>query len=31
MPRIARADVAHFILSQLDDTTYIRKAVVIGY
>ena len=31
MPRIARADVAHFILSQLDDTTYIRKVVVIGY
>jgi putative NADH-flavin reductase len=31
MPRIARADVAHFILSQLDDPTYIRKVVRISH
>ena len=31
MPKIARADVAHFILSQLDDTAYIRKVVAISY
>jgi putative NADH-flavin reductase len=31
MPKIARADVAHFILSQLDDTAYVRKVVSISY
>jgi putative NADH-flavin reductase len=31
MPRISRADVAHFILSQLDDTAYIRKVVLIAH
>jgi len=31
IPTIARADVAHFILSQLDDTAYIGKVARIGY
>src|SRR6185369_3314581 len=31
IPRISRADVAHFILSQLDDTTYVRKAALIAH
>ena len=31
MPRISRADVAHFLLSQLDDTSYIRKVARLGY
>jgi putative NADH-flavin reductase len=30
IPRISRADVAHFILSELDDTTYVRKVVLIA-
>ena len=30
IPRISRADTAHFILRQLDDTTYIRKVVLIA-
>lgn len=29
-PRIARADVADFLLAQLDDTTYVRKCVLIS-
>ena len=29
-PRIARADVADFLLAQLDDTTYLRKCVLIS-
>ena len=31
MPKISRADVAHFILSQLDDSAYVRKVVSISY
>ena len=31
IPKIARADVAHFILSQLDDTAYIGKVALVGY
>jgi putative NADH-flavin reductase len=31
MPKVARADVAHFILSQLDDAAYIRKVALIAY
>jgi putative NADH-flavin reductase len=30
IPRISRADVAHFILSELDDTTYVRKVALIA-
>lgn len=29
-PRIARADVAAFLLTQIDDTTYVRKRVLIS-
>jgi putative NADH-flavin reductase len=29
-PRIARADVADFLLNQNDDTTYVRKGVLIS-
>jgi putative NADH-flavin reductase len=29
-PRIARADVADFLLNQIDDTTYVRKGVLIS-
>ncbi len=31
IPKISRADVAHFVLRQLDDPAYIRKAVVLAY
>lgn len=31
VPKISRADVAHFLLSQLDDRTYINKAVLVSY
>ena len=31
IPRIARADLAQFVLNQLDDTTYVRKIVRLGY
>jgi len=31
MPKIARADVAHFVLAQLADSTCLRKTVVISY
>jgi putative NADH-flavin reductase len=31
LPRISRADVAHFVLTQLASTAYLRKAVVISY
>ena len=31
MPKISRADVAHFILSQLDDSAYMRKVALIAY
>ena len=30
MPKISRADVAHFILSQLDDVTYVKRIVTIA-
>ena len=29
-PRVARADVADFLLTQIDDTTYVRKGVLIS-
>jgi putative NADH-flavin reductase len=29
-PRIARADVADFLLTQIDDTTYVRRCVLIS-
>lgn len=29
-PRIARADVADFLLNQIDDTSYVRKGVLIS-
>jgi putative NADH-flavin reductase len=31
IPRISRADVAHFILTQLDDTTYVGKVALIAH
>ena len=31
MPKIARADVAHFIVSQLESDTWLRKGAVISY
>lgn len=31
LPRIARADVADFILTQLASTAYRRKVAVISY
>ena len=31
IPKISRGDTAHFILRQLDDTSYIRKVVLIAY
>ena len=30
IPRISRADTADFLLSQLDDRTYVRKIVVVS-
>lgn len=30
VPKIARADVAHFLVSQIEDGTYLRKGVLIG-
>ncbi len=29
--KISRADLADFMLDQLDDRTYVRRAVVVGY
>ena len=29
--RIGRADLADFVLDQLDDRSYVRRAVVVGY
>jgi putative NADH-flavin reductase len=29
-PRIARADLAAFLLAQIDDTTYLRKGVLVS-
>lgn len=31
MPKISRADLAHFLLNQVDDRTYVRKTVRLGY
>jgi putative NADH-flavin reductase len=31
IPKISRADVANFILKQLDDHTYVRKIVLVAY
>jgi putative NADH-flavin reductase len=31
MPKISRADVARFMLSQLDDTTYSRSIAIVSY
>lgn len=31
MPKISRADTAHFIISQLDATAFVRKVVLIAY
>ena len=31
IPRISRADLAHFLLAQLDDTAYVRNVARIGY
>ncbi len=31
LPRISRADVAHFILTEIENDAFIRKAVVISY
>lgn len=30
MPKVSRADVAHFMISQLDDRTYINKVVLVS-
>jgi putative NADH-flavin reductase len=30
LPRISRADVAHFVLAQLDDVTYSRRSAAIS-
>ena len=29
--KIGRADLADFVLGQLDDYSYVRRAVVVGY
>jgi putative NADH-flavin reductase len=29
-PRVSRADVADFLLSQMGDSTYLRKGVLIS-
>jgi len=31
MPRMSRADVAHFIVCQMDNPEYVRKAILIAY
>ena len=31
LPKIGRADVAHFLLAQLDDPAYSRKIATISY
>lgn len=31
MPKISRADVAHFILTEVDNPTFVRKVAVISY
>jgi putative NADH-flavin reductase len=31
LPRISRADVADFLLTQLEDRTYLKKGVLISY
>jgi putative NADH-flavin reductase len=30
LPRVSRADVADFILKQIDDRTFIRKGVIVS-
>jgi putative NADH-flavin reductase len=30
LPRVSRADVADFILTQVDDWTYVRKGVIVS-
>jgi len=30
VPRVSRADVAHFILTQIGDRAYFRKGVLIS-
>ena len=31
MPTVSRADLADFLLTQVDDRTYVRKTVRLGY
>ena len=31
MPKVSRADTAHFIIRQLDDAAYVRTTVLIAY
>jgi putative NADH-flavin reductase len=31
LPSISRADVAHFMLTQLDDRTYVKKEVLVSF
>src|SRR4029078_4882743 len=31
MPTVSRADLADFLLTQVDDRTYVRKTVLFGY
>lgn len=31
IPKISRADVAHFILTEVEDRAFVRKAAVISY
>jgi hypothetical protein len=30
LPRVSRADVAHFIVAQVEDRTFIHKGVLIS-
>jgi len=30
VPTISRADVAHFLLEQVTDTTYVREGVLVS-
>jgi hypothetical protein len=31
LPKISRSDVAHFILAEIGNRTFVRKLVVISY
>jgi putative NADH-flavin reductase len=31
LPTVSRADVAHFILTEVDDTTYLKKGVLVSH